>query len=141
MFDSGQQFRLESVLFVFVLMFGPWPLIDRSAAREMSQPLCGSADWPFCISLINLVILPFCCQSDTRRGNSNETNIQEAETYFFLFLFKRSSTVDSLEHKCCTGEELGEELKVPKKYTQILLKYVQKCLTKNVFDKSKKSVS
>lgn len=40
-----------------------WPLIDQSTAREMSQHLSGSADWPFWINLINLVTLPFCCQS------------------------------------------------------------------------------
>lgn len=40
-----------------------WPPIDQSTATEMSQPLCGSAHWPFSLKLINLATLPFCCQS------------------------------------------------------------------------------
>lgn len=40
-----------------------WPPIDQSTATEMSQPLGGSAHWPFSLKLINLATLPFCCQS------------------------------------------------------------------------------
>lgn len=68
---SGESFHFKSILFG-CFCFNVWPvgtlwlLIDQSTAREMSPRLSGSADWPFWINLINLVTLPFCCQSSNQ---------------------------------------------------------------------------
>lgn len=66
-FVERSRFPSKSLLVVNFLMSGLrgtlWPPIDQSTATEMSQPLCGSAHWPFSLKLINLATLPFCCQS------------------------------------------------------------------------------